>query len=248
MWKIASAKSIGTSHLRSQVPCQDAFATTKLSNPHNGEGVFFVISDGAGSAKHAELASKTVCELAIQMAKDSDTKNPLDIGLLNNIADKANQYLGYIADLYECEIRHFSCTMLMLAIWRDSAICYQIGDGAIAIKENKSWKLLTKPEKSEFANTTTFLVSKNRKDSEQICQLQGDFTACCGFTDGLERLAIDFKTDTAHNAFFDFIVNNVSKNGSEEKTSSALEGFLDSEVINRKTDDDKTVVASVWLE
>src|SRR5262245_61852183 len=58
-WCWVSARSIGTSHIQSNARCEDsggAFELAPLKEP-----IFVaVVSDGAGSAKHAEIGSHIV--------------------------------------------------------------------------------------------------------------------------------------------------------------------------------------------
>jgi len=68
------------------------------------------------------------------------------------------------------------------------------------------------------------------------------------FTDGLERLALDFRTQQPHTPFFNRVitpVRNSAGNGRNADLSRQLADFLNSADINARTDDDKTLVLAV---
>ena len=46
-WRIAGASAIGTSHLKSSAPCQDAFKCGLYESAHEGEVMLLMASDGA---------------------------------------------------------------------------------------------------------------------------------------------------------------------------------------------------------
>ena len=64
------------------------------------------------------------------------------------------------------------------------------------------------------------------------------------FTDGLQRLALHFASQTVHNPFFRpmFAPLRSAPAGYLAATSTALGSFLGSPSVNDRTDDDKTLV------
>jgi hypothetical protein len=64
------------------------------------------------------------------------------------------------------------------------------------------------------------------------------------FTDGLERLALQFDTGSAHAPFFDSMFRplNVAPSGYRPELETSLVDFLNSEKVTNRTDDDKTIV------
>ncbi len=64
------------------------------------------------------------------------------------------------------------------------------------------------------------------------------------FTDGLERLALDFATNTAFPGFFEpmFKPLKITNAGRQRELSRELRTFLDSPRVIERTDDDKTLI------
>jgi hypothetical protein len=68
------------------------------------------------------------------------------------------------------------------------------------------------------------------------------------FSDGLERLALDLAAKQPFAPFFDSIISPVAGSaliGKDIDLSSKLDSFLGSDGINRRSDDDKTLVLAV---
>ena len=55
-WRVVSACEIGTSHVRSGLPCQDSVAHS-IVRTKRGNVFISVVSDGAGSAAHSDIGS-----------------------------------------------------------------------------------------------------------------------------------------------------------------------------------------------
>ena len=65
------------------------------------------------------------------------------------------------------------------------------------------------------------------------------------FTDGIERLVLDFADLTPHEPFFSSMIIPVErseKGGRLSGLSQSLHAFLDSDKVNDRTDDDKTLI------
>lgn len=76
-WRWAGARSIGTSHIRTNTACQD-FAGAKLFMRPEGPIIAAVVSDGAGSASHAEAGSKLVCLSFLRACREFLVTNPVE--------------------------------------------------------------------------------------------------------------------------------------------------------------------------
>src|SRR6185437_11768117 len=64
-WTYAYASVIGSSHLKTGAPCQDASVCRLLQSPDGSNVLVAVVSDGAGSAEKAEEGSLLACNLFI---------------------------------------------------------------------------------------------------------------------------------------------------------------------------------------
>jgi hypothetical protein len=74
-------------------------------------------------------------------------------------------------------------------------------------------------------------------------------SALVAFTDGLERLALDFCATQAHAPFFQGIVGPVTASGTtgrDHKLCAALGRYLESDAVNARTDDDKTLLVATY--
>jgi len=60
-WKFLNASVLGTSHQKTDLPCQDECIIDSVKDAFGNEVLIAVVSDGAGSAKHANQASETTC-------------------------------------------------------------------------------------------------------------------------------------------------------------------------------------------
>jgi hypothetical protein len=66
-WRWTAARSIGTSHTKSGLPCQD-FALGLEIESAGGSVFAAVVSDGAGTARHAQAGAKMVCATFLRAA------------------------------------------------------------------------------------------------------------------------------------------------------------------------------------
>jgi hypothetical protein len=123
----------------------------------------------------------------------------------------------------------------------------QIGDGAIVVDKGDGFRPVFWPQAGEFAGTTNFItleefesLAETRIDDEPV-------TAVALFTDGLERLVLDFRTRTAHDQLFQQLVARL--NFTDDKTLELqLSAWLDSPSVNDRTDDDKTMLLATRLQ
>lgn len=246
MWKSICASVVGTSHLDSGLPCQDDCYVNNF-NDENCSGLICVVADGAGSATNggigAELAC-VVCGSAIEntMAeKDISSINNEDIiGWIKEIQVSIKQ----LSESHELKARDYACTLLGAVINKTTAIFFQIGDGSIVASSNDIQGVVFWPESGEYANTTYFVTDDNALSNLQISIVETDISKVALFTDGLQRLALSFETMTPHFPFFEPMFRALSKaNQTEsEKLQYQLSEYLNSPVINERTDDDKTLV------
>src|SRR5882762_4711533 len=80
-WRAASACEIGSSHVKSGLPCQDSIAHS-IIRTNRGNVFISVVSDGAGSAAHSEigswLAATTFVELVEVYLETGGRLNDID--------------------------------------------------------------------------------------------------------------------------------------------------------------------------
>ena len=130
-----------------------------------------------------------------------------------------------------------------------SAVFFQIGDGAVVFSSSTSgpYKLAFWPERGEYENTTYFATQTNFIEQLQFLLVEDVISEIGILSDGLQRLALNYKAREAHSPFFNGLFPTVR--ATEECELSAMNeklgAYLDSPRVNERTDDDKTLVLAV---
>lgn len=140
----------------------------------------------------------------------------------------------------------FATTAVMAVSDGSSTLAAHVGDGAVAVRRvgSAEWTALSWPEQGEFAGTTRFVTDEDGP-AVRIALHDMPIDRLAVMTDGLERLALDFWTCTPHAAFLGPMTAPLASSaasGRNARLSEELGRFLDSDAINERTDDDKTLV------
>ncbi|MEH2333091.1 PP2C family serine/threonine-protein phosphatase [Nostoc sp.] len=249
-WKALVRVSCGVSHIKQDIPIQDSGGYICFEDIIIG-----VVSDGAGSAKFSETGSKLAVRVALislkEWLKSKKNKgqirfNSLEeaVTLFSSTLKKVVNQLNTQAQENDCELNDFACTLLLFLAAPDWIAAMQIGDGFIVVKAPmKEYTLLFKPDKGEFANETTFVTSTNAEENVQIEWIRDFYPEfICTSTDGLERLAIRFSDWKPYEAFFLPLENYLKTTIKLEEKGGYVQDFLDSDQLNARTDDDKTLL------
>lgn len=244
-WKIISASIPGTAHVRRDLPCQDAFAY-RLFDTNAGEVLAIVVADGAGSAKFAEIGARTTCDFFISGVaallenggKVSDLNEYFFFEFLKALSNEiaASREIGDLND--------YACTFLAVAVSETEAIFAQIGDGAIVYSsEPDEFRLFAVPQQGEYANTTNFVTDKSAAENLQFARIENRIEELAIFTDGLQRVALDFQSKQPHQPFFRSMLAPLRRaEHPAANLEEKLSAFLNSPKINERTDDDKTLI------
>ncbi|HEY8460133.1 MAG TPA: PP2C family serine/threonine-protein phosphatase [Blastocatellia bacterium] len=251
MWKYGFASVAGTHHLKSSAPCQDASRVEVVVDALGAEVLVAVASDGAGSAALAQIGSALACDLFIDEVRSCIERG--DAGALlsdNFIADWIAKFRGVATGWSgpgSARIQDFACTLLAAVVWRERAIYFQIGDGAIVESrrdEPDRYEVVCWPQQGEYANMTNFLTDADAAEKAVREARSGAIDEVAIFTDGIQRLALDFRARSAHAPFFAplFAWLRPRPGGASRELSDSLAVYLDSEKINSRTDDDKTLI------
>ena len=251
MWKYGFASISGTLHLKSSAPCQDASRVEVVLDAGGGEVFVAAASDGAGSAALAQLGSGLACDLFVDEVKGHIAGGGARAIFSDNfIADWIGKFRLLAAGWSGAEstrLQDFACTLLAAVVWRDRAVYFQLGDGAIVEsrrEEPDRYAVVCWPQQGEYANTTNFLTDADAAD-KVFCELKtGAIDEVAIFTDGIQRLALDYRTRSAHAPFFApmFAWLRPHGGGYSRELSDSLAVYLNSEKINSRTDDDKTLI------
>lgn len=248
-WRTAYSSVIGTSHERAGTPCQDASYCRIIQDQEGNDILLAVCSDGAGSATRSEIGSRLTVDSFLVKFGDVIRKVSLckiDRDFVLNWLESLKVEISERAELEGLNSKEFACTVLAALVGPDNAIFFQIGDGAIVISEvgSKDYSPMFWPQHGEFANQTNFILQDNIEKVLEFAFIKQSLETVSIFTDGIERLVLDFSSRTVHGPAFYPIFDWLEKcePSSDESPSSALTAYLNSNSINSRTDDDKTLV------
>ncbi|SRR6266404_429229 len=239
MWNFVGAKVTGCSHVRSNTPCQDAFAHRLVAN----KTLIIAIADGAGSSAHSDLGAQSAVQAAldtIQEALEYDEQLNYDSGLA--ICDSARTRLFEIASAREIPTRDLACTLLFAAVSEGGAFFGQLGDGAWLVTSGAKLIPATWPFRGEYANETCFLTSPGWSNQFEYRKIGGPIDSIVGFTDGIQSLVLHYQTRTVFEPAFEPLLDVVRYSLSPEKLAIPLEDFLSTGEVRNRTDDDRTLV------
>lgn len=244
-WTWAAASRRGTSHERTDTKRQDAFRCVLSSDRQT----FIALAcDGAGSASHggegAIIASRALSQSAKAFVSAVGEMPTND--LLWEWIDQARDRIAAASTRLGLTPRDFATTVVMVISTGEATLTVHIGDGAAIGRSATSavWESLSWPEHGEYASTTFFLTD----DGEvrvRISRCDTPIDRLAIFTDGIERLALDFAAGEPHSPFFTAISEPIARSavaGCDRPLSIKLGEYLASDAINQRTDDDKTLV------
>ena len=245
-WTWAAASCKGVSHSNSGTRKQDA-QITKLFGPEN-QTIGCIVSDGAGSASFGGQGASIICRSfgrLITKHQETSTGIPTPEDALSWVDDTRSVILD-CAERRDLIPRDFAATLVLAISDGANSLFVHIGDGGIVIRETEtqSWICPTWPNQGEYASSTFFLTD-DEPPPIRICMIEMPIDALAVFTDGIERLALDFSERQPHRPFFDAMIQPVTGAdgfGRNKLLSSGLQRFLDSDRVNERTDDDKTLV------
>lgn len=258
-WKAVARSAIGTSHQQQGLPCQDYGGDRLFHNLLIG-----AVADGAGSAKYADFGAKLAVTTAIAHLASTETwlrqrgrswqklQQPfsqrqaerLFVSTLKRVLYVFRQQAtkgGYAVDELACTLVAFMATPYWMA-------AMQIGDGAIVVRSQfqNDYQLLFQPDKGEYINQTTFVTSANAFADLRVKILPRQQTFICAATDGIERVAFQLKDWTPGQKFFQWLEQYMQETENPELEDECLRRLLESQELNRQTDDDKTLLLCLY--
>ncbi|MBG1262740.1 PP2C family serine/threonine-protein phosphatase [Nostoc commune] len=251
-WKAVARFAIGTSHQNQEIPCQD-YGNYLIFD----DVIVGAVADGAGSAKHSDVGSKLAVETVLKCFSDineSPQKEAFSQPLSKEEAEEVfakimNQVITELqkqADEQDYSVNDLACTLLVFVATPDWITAMQIGDGFIVIRSQESeYQLLFKPDKGEFINETTFITSTNAVKDMQVKVISEKQEFICASTDGLEKVAIRLSDWEPFSPFFKPLEEYLDETV-DPKEDKYLTEFLNSERLNSRTDDDKTLLLCLF--
>lgn len=255
-WRYAYASVQGTSHVRHGIPCQDA-SLCRVVSTSGGEPVLVaLVSDGAGSAIHADTGSRMACEAFLTSIHSSldagrgvrDLNEDIVKGWIHDFGLQADAW----AESNSVKRRDLACTMLAAVIGTDGGITFQIGDGAIVVSDRRdasAYCYVYWPQQGEYENITYFLTDEDAEDRLEYGLMRQAVNEVAMFSDGVQRLALRLEEREVHNPFFRPLFPPIRSQppGHLVDLSASLAMFLGSQAVNARTDDDKTLLLATRL-
>lgn len=247
VWRHIAQSLQGPSHRTDGTPCQDSHAVI-LHGEGSNRVLIACVADGAGSAKHSDVGSSIACEAVLEHAGRYLESNSLDALQHDDVllwCDDIRDRIKLKANEYLCGVREFATTLCVAIIGPSHAVFFQIGDGAIIIGSNQVYGVAFWPQSGEYANTTNFLTSDEFHQQLQFISTASRCSKVALTTDGLERLALRFDSQTPHVPFFDPLFRVLQTSTDVSSLNVGLRDFLNSDSIHHRTDDDKTLVLAI---
>jgi hypothetical protein len=247
LWACASVR--GTSHARVGIKKQDAYAVAHSESHPLTLGL--VAADGAGSTTHGGSGAAIACRTLATHMREHFRVAGDDLPSEDTVwswVDEVRDRIGHSAKRRDLQPRDFATTLVCAVVGKDGLVTAHIGDGAVVCQmDDGRWTAQSWPEHGEYASTTYFVTDDEQPRLRYHHEAQLP-SAIAVFTDGIERLALDFALNDAHAAFFEGMFKPLWANkgiGRDGGLSTSLAAYLDSAGIAERTDDDKTLLLAV---
>jgi hypothetical protein len=210
------------------------------------------VADGAGSAQHSELGSSIACNVVIENATKYFEANggleDLQQQTFLEWCEEARTRINDAASLHDCKTREFATTLCVAIIGPTTSFFSQIGDGAIILGNDVLYGVVFWPQSGEYANSTNFLTSDEYEQQLEFLATPTKCSKVALMTDGIERIALKFDSQTPHTPFFDPLFRALKSAADIDSLNEGLRGFLGSDSVQVRSDDDKTLILAARTE
>jgi hypothetical protein len=182
---------------------------------------------------------------AIRFFKNGSDVQDFSMDIARDWLDHIRDRIFAAAAKRDATPRDFAATMVGSLVGAERAIFIHVGDGGSAFKTGEAgdWTVGTWPQHGEYASTTHF-VTDDPAPQCQFVSVDRSIEKVALFSDGIERLVLDFSSHQVFSPFFDnmFKPLDQSKSGRNRGLSKDLRRFLDGPSVCARTDDDKTLI------
>ncbi len=246
-WKVAASSVTGSSHTTRGESGQDS---CRAGSIRIADDEFFIglVADGAGSTANggrgAEIACDTTYTAIIDcLRQDGDISHITD-EIVRQWVTRSRDAIAAEAEGNGRKVRDYACTFLGAVAGNGHALFFQIGDGAIVVRDGGDYETIFWPEQGEYANTTFFITDEAFIERLNILHAGSAPEEVALFTDGLQTLALSFAQKKAHAGFFQplfLALRNDPVSGFSD-FAGQLRRFLLRDDVSARSDDDKTLV------
>jgi len=249
-WKHISSSVTGRSHLDRNEKGQD-YCLAHVVQYSDKEFFIGLAADGAGSSSDGGSGAKIACDMTYKNIL-STIREIKDLSLISE-----NDVINWIissrtsieehANKNEKHLKDYACTLIGTLVGDDHSIFFQIGDGGIVTNSENKYHPIFWPEQGEYLNITFFLSDDTFLEHIKITKIDTSPREIALFTDGLQNLVLSNSDKTAHTGFFKPLFEFLEKNPCNGffNVSDQLSVFLQSNEINERTDDDKTLILAL---
>lgn len=245
MWRFICQSVQGAHHRADGSECQDSNLVRAIGDAAEG-ALVACVADGAGSSAHSGVGSRMACEKIVEAAaahfEEHGTLAKLEAADVLAWCEAARKAIAEDADEHDRQLRDYASTLCAAVITGGQSIFFQIGDGAIVGRRNGVFGVVFWPQSGEYINTTNFLTSHEFLEQIQVCTVAGEFSDMALLTDGVERLALRFDSQTPHPPFFEPLFGALRAVDNIDALTAELGQFLQSDAVQIKNDDDKTLL------
>ena len=239
-WTAVAASRIGGAHVQSGVPCQDSSRVVVDSG-----NLIACVADGAGSARHSDKGSSVAVDTFVTVSKDR-LKGRKGLDLMEVALQGFEDARQAVLKVAEENPREYATTFLGLIATKDEVVSVQVGDGAVIV----DGELASDPDSDEnsklgsYVNETRFITERDVAPMKFSASKRVSRVAL--MTDGLENVAIQNNgyQRVPHMQFFDPMFEWLNRSD-EERRSTELGEFLESDRIRAKTSDDVTLLLAM---
>jgi len=261
-WRVAAASVAGAAHVRLGLGCQDAHLWRVLDGGAAAAPVLIaVLADGAGSASRAEAGARLACAFALgavdSLLAGGAGPRDIDRGRVETWLAGLGAETARLAASEGLAPRDFASTLLTAVVAEDCAAFFQVGDGAMVVgaePPGQGYDCVFWPAHDEYENVTFFAGEPHAAEHLQWALVDRRIEELALFSDGLQRLALDYAGQRAYVPFFQSMLSPLHAAGAAgaavsgadpDGLSGSLAAFLDSPRVNDRTDDDKTLMLAV---
>lgn len=245
-WRVVGAAVQGTSHARLGLPCQDAQDYRRMP----GGGLLVAVADGAGSARLSQFGAQSAVQAGLEAletvlgltapARESTWRKTIWYAFAS-----ARSAVSRLAKAEGNRLREYATTLTIAVVSGGWLVTGQVGDGAVvALEAGGRLFSATYPQKGEYANETHFLTQRDAHRHLSVRAFQCPVDALAVMSDGLLRLALKLPAGDPHLPFFQPLFRFAS--AADGSAQAQLAGFLESERVCARSDDDKSLVLAAY--
>ena len=213
-------------------------------------GLIAVAADGAGSAAHAQDGARAACAAFLNFSRLAIGwlgPDHLPDGFAQEALADLRAEIERIATAAGAPASAYACTLLGALVTDGGALFVQLGDGAIVFRTapDAAWRVAARSQRGEHANETLFVTRGDAALHIQAVRITEPVHEFALLTDGVEFLSVKQPQAEPHPAFFEHVMAGlraVPDAGPSRTHAEWINRFLHSDAVNRRTDDDKTLI------